>query len=157
VDIDSRLALYQHIVISGGSTMYPGLPTRLEREMRQLYSERVLQVGPRRAPGLPTARRWLRPAVRRLGCRRVCRGPGGGLRCALLPLCLVLYHTDVGATRPDPPPLPLLAPKGRQPGAVKLRLKVEDPPGRRHMVFLGGSVLADIMKVTACLASSLRC
>jgi hypothetical protein len=37
--------------------------------------------------------------------------------------------------------------QGRQPGAVRLRLKVEDPPGRRHMVFLGGSVLADIMKV----------
>lgn len=26
------------------------------------------------------------------------------------------------------------------------KIKVEDPPRRRHMVFLGGAVLADIMK-----------
>jgi len=25
-------------------------------------------------------------------------------------------------------------------------LRIEDPPRRKHMVFLGGSVLADIMK-----------
>lgn len=28
----------------------------------------------------------------------------------------------------------------------KFQLKVEDPPRRKHMVFLGGAVLADIMK-----------
>ena len=28
----------------------------------------------------------------------------------------------------------------------KLKLRIEDPPRRKHMVFLGGSVLADIMK-----------
>ena len=28
----------------------------------------------------------------------------------------------------------------------KFRVKVEDPPRRRHMVFLGGAVLANIMK-----------
>ena len=33
---------YKHIVLSGGSTMYPGLPSRLEREIKQLYLERVL-------------------------------------------------------------------------------------------------------------------
>ena len=27
--------LYKHIVLSGGSTMYPGLPSRLEREIKQ--------------------------------------------------------------------------------------------------------------------------
>lgn len=28
----------------------------------------------------------------------------------------------------------------------KFKIKVEDPPRRKHMVFSGGSVLADIMK-----------
>jgi actin-related protein 2 len=28
----------------------------------------------------------------------------------------------------------------------KFKLKIEDPPRRKHMVFLGGAVLADIMK-----------
>ena len=28
----------------------------------------------------------------------------------------------------------------------KFRVKVEDPPRRKHMVFLGGAVLANIMK-----------
>ena len=28
----------------------------------------------------------------------------------------------------------------------KFKIKIEDPPRRKHMVFLGGSVLADIMK-----------
>lgn len=38
-----RADLYKHIVLSGGSTMYPGLPSRLERELKQLYLERVLK------------------------------------------------------------------------------------------------------------------
>jgi actin-related protein 2 len=42
-DIDIRPELYKHIVLSGGSTMYPGLPSRLEREITQLYLERVLK------------------------------------------------------------------------------------------------------------------
>ena len=42
-DIDMRSVLYKHIVLSGGSTMYPGLPSRLEREIKQLYLERVLK------------------------------------------------------------------------------------------------------------------
>ena len=28
----------------------------------------------------------------------------------------------------------------------KFKVNIEDPPRRKHMVFLGGSVLADIMK-----------
>lgn len=28
----------------------------------------------------------------------------------------------------------------------KFKIKIEDPPRRKHMVFLGGAVLADIMK-----------
>ncbi|RXM91257.1 Actin-related protein 2-A [Acipenser ruthenus] len=69
---------YKHIVLSGGSTMYPGLPSRLEREMKQLYLERVL--------------------------------------------------------------------KGDVDKLSKFKIRIEDPPRRKHMVFLGGAVLADIMK-----------
>lgn len=28
----------------------------------------------------------------------------------------------------------------------KFKIRIEDPPRRKHMVFLGGAVLADIMK-----------
>jgi len=77
-DIDLRADFYRHIVLSGGSTMYPGLPSRLEKEMKRRY----------------------------------------------LAECL---HGDEK----------LLA---------KFKLRIEDPPRRKHMVFLGGSVLADIMK-----------
>ena len=77
-DIDLRPELYKHIVLSGGSTMYPGLPSRLEKEMKQLYLERVL--------------------------------------------------------------------KGDTSRLGKFKIRIEDPPRRRHMVFLGGAVLADIMK-----------
>jgi len=77
-DIDLRPAFYQHIVLSGGSTMYPGLPSRLEKEMKELYLENVL--------------------------------------------------------------------KGDVKRLAKFKLRIEDPPRRKHMVFLGGSVLADIMK-----------
>ena len=36
--------------------------------------------------------------------------------------------------------------QGDQDALKRLKLKVEDPPRRRHMVFLGAAVLADIMK-----------
>jgi len=77
-DIDLRPAFYKHIVLSGGSTMYPGLPSRLEKEMKRLYLEKVL--------------------------------------------------------------------KGDKKRLAKFKLRIEDPPRRKHMVYLGGSVLADIMK-----------
>jgi actin-related protein 2 len=77
-DIDTRSDLYQHIVLSGGSTMYPGLPSRLEREIKQLYLERVL--------------------------------------------------------------------KGDTEKLAKFKIRIEDPPRRKHMVFLGGAVLSEIMK-----------
>jgi len=77
-DRDLRASFYKHIVLSGGSTMYPGLPCRLEKEMRRLYLENVL--------------------------------------------------------------------KGDKKRLAKFKLRIEDPPRRKHMVFLGGTVLADIMK-----------
>jgi len=76
--VDTRAELYKHIVLSGGSSMYPGLPSRLEKEMKQLYLTRVLN--------------------------------GDASRLS------------------------------------KFKIRIEDPPRRKHMVFLGGAVLADIMK-----------
>ena len=46
--VDLRADLYKHIVLSGGSSMYPGLPSRLEKEMKQLYLTRVLNNDPTR-------------------------------------------------------------------------------------------------------------
>merc|ERR1712165_588660 len=77
-DMDIRADLYRHIVLSGGSTMYPGLPSRLEREIKQLYLERVL--------------------------------------------------------------------KGDTERLSKFKIRIEDPPRRKDMVFIGGAVLADVMK-----------
>lgn len=77
-DIDTRADFYKHIVLSGGSTMYPGLPSRLEREIKQLYLERIL--------------------------------------------------------------------KNDTSKLAKFKIRIEDPPRRKHMVFLGGAVLADIIK-----------
>lgn len=42
--MDNRMTLYHHIVLSGGSTMYPGMPSRLERDIKALYLEKVLKV-----------------------------------------------------------------------------------------------------------------
>ncbi|XP_076178573.1 actin-related protein 2 isoform X1 [Ptiloglossa arizonensis] len=77
-DIDIRSELYKHIVLSGGSTMYPGLPSRLEREIKQLYLQRVLR-------------------------------------------------NDTSKLN-------------------KFKIKIEDSPRRKHMVFMGGAVLAEITK-----------
>jgi len=77
-DIDTRSEFYKHIVLSGGSTMYPGLPSRLEREMKQWYLERIL--------------------------------------------------------------------KGDTEKLSRFKIRIEDPPRRKHMVFMGGAVLAEIMK-----------
>ncbi|KAG1696497.1 Actin-related protein 2 [Nymphon striatum] len=77
-DMDVRPELYKHIVLSGGSTMYPGLPSRLEREIKQLYLENVL--------------------------------------------------------------------KGNTEQLQKFKIRIEDPPRRKDMVFIGGAVLADVMK-----------
>lgn len=77
-DMDTRPEFYKHIVLSGGSTMYPGLPSRLEKEVKQLYLTRVLKDDTSRL--------------------------------------------------------------------ANFKIRIEDPPRRKHMVYLGGAVLADIMK-----------
>jgi len=77
-DIDIRTELYNHIVLSGGTSMYPGLPSRLEKDIRDMYLDQVL--------------------------------------------------------------------KGNPATMHKFKVRIEDPPRRKHMVFLGGAVLADVMK-----------
>lgn len=46
--VDTRSELYKHIVLSGGSSMYPGLPSRLEKEVKQLYLQNVAGGNPDR-------------------------------------------------------------------------------------------------------------
>lgn len=77
-DVDTRPEFYNHIVLSGGSSMYPGLPSRLEKDLRHLW----------------------------------------------------------------------LAKRGNNDRAnlARFKCRIEDPPRRKHMVFLGGAVLAQIMK-----------
>jgi actin-related protein 2 len=77
-DRDLRTKFYSTIVLSGGSTMYPGLPSRIEHDVRELYKKLVV--------------------------------------------------------------------KGDEKLARKLKLNIEDPPRRRHMVFTGGAVLADLIR-----------
>ncbi|KAK9467023.1 actin family [Lipomyces arxii] len=76
-DVDIRSSLYRAVILSGGSSMYPGLPSRLEKELKQLWLTKVLNGNPERLS--------------------------------------------------------------------KFKVNIEDPPRRRHMVFLGGAVLANIM------------
>lgn len=42
-DIDLRPELYKSIVLSGGTTMYPGLPSRLESDLRDRYLRDTLK------------------------------------------------------------------------------------------------------------------
>lgn len=42
-DIDMRKQLFKHIVLSGGTTMFPGLPSRLEHDLRSRFLRDVLK------------------------------------------------------------------------------------------------------------------
>lgn len=75
-EVDLRTDLYRNIVLSGGTTMFPGLPTRLEQDLRALYLDRILKGDSNR---------------------------------------------------------------------MKMKIRIEDPPKRKHMVFQGGAVMADLM------------
>lgn len=44
--IDMRLGMYKAILLSGGTMMLPGMSTRLERDLKLLYLDRVLKVCP---------------------------------------------------------------------------------------------------------------
>jgi len=85
-DLDIKPHLYNHIVLSGGTTMYPGLPSRLEKDLIQLYRDNQKKT-----------------------------------------------NKNISDVQLDEV-------MGR------FQCKIEDPPRRKHMVFLGGAVLAEIMK-----------
>eukprot|EP00668_Euglena_longa_P046153 GGOE01061837.1.p1 GENE.GGOE01061837.1~~GGOE01061837.1.p1 ORF type:complete len:389 (-),score=125.44 GGOE01061837.1:311-1477(-) len=76
--IDLRMEMYKHMVLSGGTTMFPGLPTRMENEIKERYLQSIL--------------------------------------------------------------------KGDRTRLAKFKPRIEDPPRRKHMVFLGGAVLAQLME-----------
>jgi actin-related protein 2 len=44
--IDTRLGMYEAVLLSGGTLMLPGASTRVERELRQLYLHKTLQARP---------------------------------------------------------------------------------------------------------------
>ena len=41
--MDTRKSMYKNIILSGATTMFPGFSSRLENEMKQIYSERILK------------------------------------------------------------------------------------------------------------------
>ena len=41
--MDTRPEYYKHIVLSGGSSMYPGLPSRLEKDIKDRYLSEILK------------------------------------------------------------------------------------------------------------------
>ena len=41
--MDTRPAYYKHIVLSGGTSMYPGLPSRLEKDITDQYLKEILK------------------------------------------------------------------------------------------------------------------
>ena len=43
-DIDVRSSLFKHIVLSGGTSMFPGLPSRLEKDLKDLYLDNSSKV-----------------------------------------------------------------------------------------------------------------
>jgi actin-related protein 2 len=47
--MDDRRKLYKQILLSGGTTMYPGFSTRLERELEKLYEKKFFKGQPDRS------------------------------------------------------------------------------------------------------------
>merc|ERR1712156_101243 len=78
--IDLKAVFYRHIVLSGGTSMLAGFPSRLEKNVTELYVQNTL----------------------------------AGDRARLK--------------------------------TSKVKIKIEDPPRRKNIVFMGGSVLANLMK-----------
>lgn len=107
-DVDVRSSLYKAIVLSGGSSMYPGLPSRLEKEIKQLWLTRVLQGNPER------------------------------LNVCILQISLYAFFAASVCTKQSDVFRRLTT-------LQKFKVRIEDPPRRRHMVFLGGAVLANLV------------
>jgi actin-related protein 2 len=79
-DIDLREEFYRHIVLSGGTSMLAGFPSRLEKDVTDIFVQRTLK-----------------------GDRKLLK-------------------------------------------KSRVKIKIEDPPRRKNIVFMGGSVLANLMK-----------
>jgi len=109
-DIDIRSEFYKHIVLSGGSTMYPGLPSRLEKEIKQLYLTRTLNNDTSR------------------------------LEVTLKKKTFFFFFFFLSFLSPEISTFLCVS------RFQKFKVRIEDPPRRKHMVFLGGAVLAEIMK-----------
>ena len=41
--MDCRVSLYESILISGGTSMFPGYSTRLENDLKEIYMKEVLK------------------------------------------------------------------------------------------------------------------
>jgi actin-related protein 2 len=115
-DMDTRLELYKHVVLSGGSTMYRGLPSRLEADIRARYLRETLK-GDKTRIGVRTHVHTLYHACTRYEAHTLYH------KCTCYKA-----HTRI-----------------MEYCVQKFKLHIEDPPRRKHMVFLGGSVLGDIM------------
>lgn len=42
-DVSIRRNIYEHIILSGGSSMFPGMPNRIQKEIRQKYFKDILK------------------------------------------------------------------------------------------------------------------
>lgn len=91
--------LYRQVVLSGGSTMYPGFSTRLHHDVQQSYLREVLKGN-----------------KSRLSVRH-----GRGALHTWWYLTVVFVPLQ------------------------NFKLRIEDPPRRKHMVFMGASVYAKLM------------
>ena len=77
-DINTREEYYKRIVLCGGSTMLPGLATRIEGEIKQLYCERVFM-----GDISKLSVRGLRNQLKVIGiCSKPC-GVMGAVKCLL--------------------------------------------------------------------------
>lgn len=105
--IDSRLGMFKSILIVGGSVMFPGMSTRLERELRHHYEEHVRKARrctPDESPCFSGAGGSRHPAKERNGARvnhrRCVQGRGEGehkFRVAVEDLPLRAHMAYTGA------------------------------------------------------------
>lgn len=56
--MDCRMDYYNHIVLSGGTSMYPGFPTRLEKDIRARYCTLKIFLSVRVDCSMFTSKRW---------------------------------------------------------------------------------------------------
>ena len=99
--------------------MYPGFSTRLHHDVTQSYVREVLK-GDKKRLGSVRSSRMASPVVCRVPPPRLARVQ------AHHPSLVALVHA----------PTPTQSP---------FKLRIEDPPRRKHMVFMGASLYANLM------------